>query len=342
MKAVIFQAPGRLSLEEVAEPRIEEARDAVVKVTLTAICGSELPAYRGRSERRPGGIGHEFVGTVSALGEGVDRLSVGQRVVSPFSVFCGGCFYCKQGLLTVCERFQAFGRQLPGSQAEYVRVPNADAVLEPLPDALPDEKAIFLAELLTGAFAGLELAGLKAGDSVAVVGCGPTGLAAQLVAWTMGAGQVFAVDHHDYRLAAAASIGSTALDFTRDDVATTVRSATGGRGADIAVEAVGTSRALSDASALVRRRGALLNLGTELDDAASLSVRHLTGDHIRLVPAGSSPVKNYMAPVLKMLLRGVIDPSPLISHTLPLDEAPHGFELMSQRRDNALKVLLRT
>ncbi|MPZ48236.1 MAG: alcohol dehydrogenase catalytic domain-containing protein [Dehalococcoidia bacterium] len=340
MKAVLFHGPGRLSVEDVAEPRLEEATDAIVKVSLAAICGSELPSYRGLIERTPGGIGHEFVGTVSAIGEGVKRVQVGQRAVSPGSVACGGCFYCKQGLLTGCERFQAFGRHLPGAHAEYVRVPNADAMLEALPDGLPDEKAIFAAGLLTGVYAALTSVGLKAGDSVAVVGCGPTGLSAQLMARTMGAGQVFAIDHHGYRRDAAAKLGATPIDG--DGIAAKIKAATGGRGADIAIEAVGTAEALAEAAGLARRWGALLSLGTELDKKPVLfPIGNLVGEHVRLAPAGSPPVKNYMAPVIKMLTGGVIDPAPIITHTLALSEAPRGFEMIAARRDSVLKVALK-
>jgi threonine dehydrogenase-like Zn-dependent dehydrogenase len=340
VKAVRFQAPGRLSVDDVEEPRLEEPTDAIVKVTLTAICGSELPAFRGLVEREPGGIGHEFVGSVSAVGEGVRRIAVGQRVVSPFSVACGGCFYCKQGLLTACERFQTFGRHLGGSQAEYVRVPNADAMLEPLSPSLPDDKALFAADLLTGVYAALTLAGIRAGDSVAVVGSGPTGLAAQIMARAMGAGQVFATDHHDYRLEVSAKLGTTAMKSGRD-VPDRVKAATGGRGVDVSVEAVGTAEALADASSLARRWGTLLSLGTELDKKPVIfPIGDLTGEHIRLVSAGSPPVRNYMAPVLKMLSGGVLDPAPIISHRLPLSEAPRGFEMTSARSDGALKVLL--
>jgi alcohol dehydrogenase len=341
VRQVTFRGPGQVAVKDRPEPIVQEPGDAIVKVSMSAICGSELPAYRGEIERPPGDIGHEFVGTISAVGETVERLSVGERVVSPFSVFCGGCFYCKQGLLTVCENFQAFGRHLPGTQAEYVRVPNAEAVLQPLPDGLPDEKAIFVADLLTGVYAGLDLAGVKPGYAVAVAGCGPTGLTAQLVAHAMGAGQVFGIDHHEYRLAAAERIGSIPINFDKEDAQARVREATGGRGADIAVEAAGSAKALSDAAGLARGWGTLLNLGTGLGDDVAFPVRQVTGDHVRLVPAGSPAVRNYMAPVLKMLANGVIDPAPVVSHTLSLDEAGRGFEMMSKRSDGALKVLLR-
>ena len=190
MKSVVFRAPGNVAVEERPPPQIEEPGDAIVRVRLSAICGHDILSFTGRRAREPGTIGHELVGDVSAVGEAVSRVEVGQRVVSPISVWCGGCFYCKQGLLTACENSRFFGQHLPGAQAELVRVPNADAVLEPLPADLEDEKAILLADVLAGAYAGLRLAGLKAGDSVAVLGCGPTGLSAQLLARAMGASQV--------------------------------------------------------------------------------------------------------------------------------------------------------
>lgn len=341
MKAVIFHAPGTISVEERPAPAIEAPGDAIVRVSLTAICGHDVLTYRGQRQREPGSIGHEIVGTVSAIGEGVGRLAAGQRVVSPASVSCGGCFYCKQGLLTACERLRFFGHHLPGAQAELVRVPNADAGLEPLPTDLEDEKAIFLADTLSGAYAGLQMADLKAGESVAVLGCGPTGLCAQLVARSMGAGQVFAIDRHAYRLAAAAKAGMVALDLDKADISASITAATGGRGVDLAVEAVGSAAALGQAAALVRPWGRLLSLGHGIEAEASFPIGRLTARHVRLIPASFPPAKNYIAPLAKMLAHGVIDPGPVASHVLPLTEAARGYELMANRQDGALKVLLR-
>ena len=341
MRAAVFQAPGRISVEDRPEPRIEAPGDAIVRVTLTAVCGSDLVAYRGHSPtaRSAGaGIGHEIVGVVQATGAAVQRLQAGQRVVSPFSSFCGGCFYCKQGLLSACEQRAVFGIQLGGAQAEYVRVPNADAVLEPIPDELPDEKAIFLADLLTGVFAGLQLSGMRAGDSVAVVGAGPTGLAAVLLARTMGAGRVYALDHHNYRLGVAETLGATPLG---EDATSVLLAATGGRGADVVIEAVGRAEALSRAVELVRPWGTLLSLGLGIEQEAPFAIGRLTGKRARLVPAYGPAVKNYMAPVANMMLRAGLDPSPLVSHTLSLEEAPLAYQLMAQRNDGALKVLLK-
>jgi threonine dehydrogenase-like Zn-dependent dehydrogenase len=339
MQAVSLQAR-RVTVEDVPTPTLTSPTDAIVRVTTTAICGTDVLAFMGRTQHVPGGAGHEVVGVIEEAGPGVERVKVGQRVVSPFSIHCGGCFYCKKGLLSTCERRQVYGLDLPGAQSEYVLVPNADAVLEPLPDDLPDEKAIFLSDLLTGVYAGLQTAGAKAGESICVVGAGPTGLATVLMARTLGAGRVFAVDPHDYRLEAAAKLGAETLN-ARADVLAALREATEGRGVDIAVEAVGKAAALAQAATYVRPWGTLLALGFGIEPEARFPVGRLAARRVRMLPAYEPAVKNYMAPVLQMLRRGVIDPTPLISHTLPLSEAPRGYEMMAKRTDGALKVLLK-
>jgi alcohol dehydrogenase len=339
LKAVIFHAPGRVSVDDVPEPRLEAPTDAIVKVTTTAICEYDVLAFQGKRPRPAGTIGHELVGIIHALGDGVSKLMVGQRVVSPPSIACGGCFYCKQGLLSACERIQFFERQLPGTQTEYVRVPNAEAVLEALPETLSEEKAVLIADLLPGVFAGLTDAGLKAGDSVAVVGCGPKGLAAVLMARASGAGLVFAIDADARRREVATELGAIALLDDHADQA--LQTATAGRGVDMAIEAEGTANALARAADLVRPWGTLLNFGYGIELETSFPIGRLTARHVRLVPASFTAVKNYMAPVLKMLTAGVIDPAPIISHTLPLAEAPQAYEMLASASDSALKVLLR-
>lgn len=322
---------------------MEAPTDAIVRITMSTICGTDVRVFNGRIPGAPGmALGHEFSGVVQEAGAAVSNFKAGDRVVSPFFVFCGGCFYCKKGLLTACEKRQVFGfGQLGGAQAEYVRVPSADAVLEPLPDRVSEVQAAFLSDVLPGTFAGLQLAGLQAGDTVAIVGCGPTGLCAQLLARTMGAARVFGIDHHAGRLAMAERFGSTPLSSESDDLVARVRQATGGRGADIAVEATGTLAGLTSASALVRPWGTLLGLGVAVERSAEFPIGALAGRHVRFVPAGIPPVKNYIASLVKMLVNGVIDPSPIASHTLPLTEAARGYELMAQRADGALKVLLK-
>jgi len=340
VRAVVYKGPSQLAVEMIADPAIEEPTDAIVRVTMSAICGTDVRLYTGRLHQTPGpSLGHEFVGVVDAIGADVRRIQAGQRVVSVASVFCGGCFYCKQGLLSACENRRTFGRdKLGGGQAELVRVPRADAILEPLPPEVSDASAVFLADLLPGPFAGLEIAGMKAGDTVAVVGCGPTGLATQLVAQAMGAGRVLALDHHDYRRRAADALGATSVDG--GDPAAAVRDLTGGRGADLAVEATGTVSGLTQALALCRPWGTALSLGIGFDGGEIPSAA-LTDRSVFLVPARPAPARNYLTAVMRMIAHGVIDPAPLASHTLPRAEAPRGYEIMANRSDGALKVLIR-
>jgi threonine dehydrogenase-like Zn-dependent dehydrogenase len=340
VKAVVFRGARSLSVEEVSEPRIEQPGDAIVRVRLSGISGSNVRAYTGEWQRDPGNvIGFEFMGEVVETGPGVTRLKQGQRVVGPFSVHCGGCFYCKQGLLTACEKRLSFGRDLPGTHAEYVRVPRADAVLEPVPDAVSDMQALFVSDSLPGPFAGLQMAGLKAGESVVVLGCGPTGLCAQLLARVSGAARFIAVDHHDYRLGTAAELGAITVNFDREDAVARVQQLTQ-RGADLVVEAVGRAGALSEAVALVRPWGRILSLGDGIETEAIFPVGTLTRKHATLIPAGVPPIKNSMRSLLRMLERGVLDPTPIATHVLPLSDAPRAYELMANREEGALKVVL--
>ena len=341
MKGVVFQGPGRVSVEELPEPRIEEPTDAIVRVTTSTICGTDIRILDGRIPMPPGTpIGHEFVGVVEEAGAAVD-LVPGRRVVSPFSTFCGQCFYCRTGVLTACEKRQFFGTPgMSGAQAGYVRVPRADATLEPLPDQVTDTQAAFLSDVLPGTFAGMEMGGLKAGDVVAVVGCGPTGLCAQLCAHHMGAAAVFGIDHHADRLEAARRLGSIPVDFEREDAWSKVRERTEGRGADLAAEATGTAEGIRTALALARPWGTVVNLGVFFDQGMEFPIGQVVLGHVTLKPAGIPPVKRYIARLVKLIARGQLDPSPIASHVLPLAEAPRGYELMAKRQDGALKVLL--
>jgi threonine dehydrogenase-like Zn-dependent dehydrogenase len=343
VKAVIFKARGQVAVEDRATPEIEAPTDAIVRVTMASICGTDIRLVNGVLPATPDtAIGHEFAGVIERAGASVTAFKPGDRVVSPFSVFCGGCFYCRKGLLTACEKRLVFGfGRLGGAQSEFVRVPMADAVLEHLPDGVSDTQAAFLSDILPGTFAGLQLAGLLPGDSVGVVGCGPTGLCAQLLARTMGAARVYGIDHHRDRLAMASRLGSIPVNSEGEDVGARLREATGGRGVDLGAEATGTLAGLVLAAGLVRQWGTLLNLGLGLERQGDFPISGLATRHVRFVPASVPPVKNYIAPLVKMIANGVMDPSPMASHVLPLTEAASGYAMMAARADGALKVLLK-
>ena len=343
MKAVVFEGPGKVRVADLPEPEIQEPTDAIVRVAVAGICGTDVRVYWGRLPVAPGtALGHEFAGVVEAAGPAVERFRPGQRVVSPFSTFCSGCFYCRQGLLSACEQRRVFGfGQLGGAQAELVRVPDADRMLEPLPGAVSDVQAGFLSDVLPGAFAGLELGGVRPGHVVAIVGCGPTGLCAALSARAMGAATVVAVDHHPERLEVARAIGALPVPGDGREAAGPLRELTAGRGADVAVEATGTPEGVTAALALVRPWGTLVSLGVFLEPAQEFPLGQLAFRHITLKSAGVPPVKLYIPRLIRLIAEGLLDPTPLAQPVLSLSEAPRGYELMANRREGAIKALLK-
>lgn len=343
MEAVTFEGPGQVELKDVPQPEIEEPTDALVRITMSAICGTDIHIFSGRVPVPAGVVlGHEFVGMVEEVGTAVQRLRPGQRIVSPFSTSCGDCYYCRSGLLTMCLQRQFFGfGQIGGAQAQWVRVPMAESTVEPLPDEISDQQAVFLSDVLPGALASLEGGGIKAGDVVAVVGCGPTGLCAQLCAHLFGPGVVLAVDHHAYRLAKAKELGSIPIDFDHEDAAARVGDYSEGRGADVVIEAVGKAGALTTALELLRPWGTLVTMGLLMEPSFELPLRDFNLRHLTWRASPVPPVKNHMPRLISLMARGRLDPSPIVSHVLPLDEAPRGYKLMAAREDEALKVLLK-
>ncbi len=343
MRAVIYRGPGEMVVEERPKPEIAAPGDALVRITMTTICGTDLRIFWGMFPFPPGtAVGHEFVGVVEAVGTGVRRLHVGQRVVAPFLLSCGTCHYCRLGILNECAERQIFGfGGLGGGQADYVVVPDADRGLEPIPDGVSDEQAAFLSDVLPGTCAGMEYAGIRTGDTVAVVGCGPTGLCAQMFARHFGAATVFAIDHHPERLAMAKRLGSVPI-APGEDAGARVRAATAGRGADVAVEATGTTSGLLDALALVRVRGAFVTLGIHLEPAIEFPIASFNGRQVTWTAAPVPPVQLYVPRLLRLIEAGGLDPSPIATHVLSLDDAAKGYAMMANRTDGALKVLLRT
>lgn len=255
MKAVVFHGIGDIRLDDVPEPKLEAPTDAIVRISASAICGTDLHMIRGTFPgMAPGTIlGHEGVGYVEALGEDVRNLSVGDRVVIPSTIACGSCSYCRAGYHAQCDVANPHGNlagtaffggpvasgPFHGMQAEKVRVPYAHVGLVKLPDDVSDEQAILLSDIFPTAYFGAELAEIKQGDTVAVFGCGPVGLFSILSAKLLGAGRVIAVDHHADRLDAARKLGAECINFDEEDPVETLRRLTGGIGVDRAIDAVG-------------------------------------------------------------------------------------------------------
>src|SRR5947207_15522052 len=264
MLAVTFQEPGRVAIEERPEPELQAPDDAIVRVEASGICGSDLHIYHGRVQIEPGfTIGHEFVGTVEAVGDAVTRVAEGDRVLGTFHTACGSCFFCKKGLFSKCDDARVYGHgatlgNLQGSQAERVLVPHANLSLRRVPDGISDASALFAGDVMGTGYHSCVAAGTKPGDSVAVVGLGPVGLSAVIAARVAGAAQVVAIDPVEERGRTAEKLGAT---YVKDDPRGAVKSLTEGRGVDVAVDAVGHPDALDMAIRLARKAGTVSVIG---------------------------------------------------------------------------------
>ncbi len=343
MRALTFQAPGEVRLEEVAEPRLSGPQDAIVRVESSGICGSDLHIYHGRVFIDPGFvIGHELVGTVLEVGEAVERVAVGDRVVSCFHSACGTCFFCLRGEYNHCVNGRTFGHgkflgNLPGAQAEQVLVPSANMTLRVVPEGLSDEVALFAGDVMGTGYHAVHLGGVTPGDSVAVLGLGPVGLCAVQAARAAGAAAVFAIDTVPERLEMARTFGAQALHLEDDDVKQAVIGGTGGRGADVAIDAVGDVRALELALYLARAGGTVPAVGVHAERGEiHLGLAWIKGLSLRL---GLANVIGHIDRVLAMMSAGVLDPSPLVTHHMSLDDAPEAYAIFDRRE--ALKIILK-
>lgn len=345
MRAVTYEGPGRVAVRDVPDPVIEHPDDAIVRVTLAAICGSDLHFFHGKAPLDPGEtIGHEAVGVVERVGPGVRGVAVGARVVVAFDIACGDCWFCRAGQTQLCESFRnlgagAFGGGLGGAQAELVRVPHADVNLLPLPDGLDDERAVFLGDVATTGAYGAAIADPRPGDTVAVIGAGPVGHLAAQAARLRGPGAVLVLDRDPDRLALAAAAGMTPVDVGTRHAQSAVADLTEGRGADVVIEAVGSPEAFESAVDVVRRGGRIAVLGMYTHEVAEIQLGVWWTRSLDVRFAGICPVHALWRDVLDDLTAGRIDPAPLVSHRLSLEEAAAGYEAFANRR--ATKVVLR-
>ncbi|HEX6883345.1 MAG TPA: alcohol dehydrogenase catalytic domain-containing protein [Planctomycetota bacterium] len=345
MKAIAFHAPFELACEAVPEPVLATPTDVILRVDLAAICGSDLHVYRGveRGLDRGTHMGHEFLGTVAEAGAAVTRFRPGARAVSPFSTSCGACFACRRGLTSRCEQSQLFGwvqegRGLHGGQAEYVRVPLADATLVALPEGVPDEQALLAGDVLSTGFHAADAGDVQPGDVVAVLGCGPVGLCALLGARERGARAVLAIDGVAERLELAERFGGTPVPLGPETV-TRVRAASEGRGADVVLEAVGHPSASRLAYELVRVGGTIAAPGVHNEPHLAFSPGEIYDKNLTY-RAGRAPARAYMERILARLATRALDLAPLFSHRLALAEAPRGYQIFDQKREGCTKVLL--
>ncbi|HKG35130.1 MAG TPA: alcohol dehydrogenase catalytic domain-containing protein [Solirubrobacterales bacterium] len=343
MRAVTYQAPGEVRIEEKDDPQVASPDEAVIRVESTGVCGSDLHLYHGRITIEQGfTLGHEYVGTVVDAGDGVERVTPGDRVLGAFVTACGKCFFCRLGEFTKCDHGRVFGHgstlgSLQGAQADLLLVPNADMALRPVPDGLSDDVALFAGDVMGTGYHAVDALGTGDGDAVAVLGLGPVGLCAVQVARAAGASQVIAVDSVEDRLAMAESFGATPVHLTEDDVRAKVKEVTEGRGVDGCVDAVGHPSALDMACRLTRKAGTVSATGVYSErlelHMGVVWIKSLT------LRTGQANVIAHLDPVLDGLTSGRLDPSPLVTHHMSLEEAAEAYEVYDRRE--ALKIVLR-
>ena len=342
MRAVTFQAPEQVRIEEKPDPELSAADDALIRVEATGICGSDLHIYHGRVPVEPGfTIGHEFVGTVLAAGDDVERVALGDRVLGTFHTACATCGSCLRGDYHRCRNQRTFGHgshlgNLQGAQAELLLVPRANLTLRRVPEGMSADVALFAGDVMGTGYHAIAHAGMQAGDTVAVLGLGPVGLCAVQAALAGGAVQVFAVDTVAERLEMAASFGATPLHLTEADPKKAVRAATDGLGVDVVVDAVGDPGPLALAVSLARDAGTVSGIGAYAGKGeVPLGLAWLKGLQLRL---GLANVIAHVDRVLALMEAGKLDPSPLVTHHMPLDEAAEAYRVYDNRE--ALKIVL--
>jgi alcohol dehydrogenase len=342
MRAVTFQAPNEVRVEEKPEPEITTADEALVRVEASGICGSDLHIYHGRVPVEQGfTIGHEYVGTVLAAGGDVERVAVGDRVLGCFHTACGTCAACLRGDYHRCERQRTFGHgshlgDLQGAQAEQLLVPRANMTLRRVPEGMSDEAALFAGDVMGTGYHAVAHAGMRAGDTVAVLGLGPVGLCAVQAALAGGATRVFAIDSVEQRLEMAGGFGATPVHLTEKDPKQEVRAATAGRGVDVAVDAVGDPAPLALAISLCRDAGVVSGIGAYAGRGeVPLGLAWLKGLQLRL---GLANVIAHVDRVLGLIEAGRLDPALLVTHHMKLDDAATAYALYD--RHEALKIVL--
>jgi len=386
MKALTYHGSKDVRVETVPDPKLVEPDDILLRVTATAICGSDLHIYRGKIPMMESGdiLGHEFMGIVEETGPAVTRVRKGDRVVIPFTISCGQCFFCNKKLFAACETTNPdrgaiinkkdtrpgaalFGYShlyggIPGGQAEFVRVPKANVGPLVIPDSgLEDKQVLFLSDILPTGYMAAINAAIGKGSSVAIFGAGPVGLMAAASARLLGAERIFMVDHHQYRLEfARRAYGVEPINFDEvDDAANEIIDRTDGRGVDSTIDAVGfeaKGSAIESALTAVKLEG---SSGASIRQAIAATRRggaisvpgvyagwihgFLFGDVFEKglsIKGGQTHMQNYMPQLLEHIAKGELHPEAIITHSLPLDQAAHGYEIFEKKQQDCRKVVL--
>jgi S-(hydroxymethyl)glutathione dehydrogenase/alcohol dehydrogenase len=374
MKAIVYEGVKDVRVAEVRDPAIEREDDIIVKVTSTAICGSDLHLLNGRLPALKAGdiLGHETMGIVEEAGKGVTSVKKGDRVIVPFPVACGHCAYCEQGLHSSCDNSNPNGEAgglfgysdayggYAGGQAEYLRVPYANVGPVVVPDELTDEQALFLTDVLPTSRWGVDVGGVKTGDTVVVLGCGPVGLLTIKWCLLLGAKRVIAVDSIGYRLEHARSYGVEVLNFKDyDNTGQELKEITHG-GADVVIDCVGmdghmsvmekmetalklqagSKSAIEMASESVRKCGTVVMVGVYGGRYNMFPLGNFFAKGVTL-RMGQAPAQAYVKPIMELIQQGKIDATDIITHQLSLSDGPTGYALFDHKEDGCIKVVLK-
>lgn len=384
MKAAVFHKIGDISVDNVDDPKIEKPDDIILNVTTTAICGSDLHIYDGFvPQMRDMVLGHEFMGIVEEVGPDVKKLKKGDRVVVPFTIACGQCFFCQQGYHANCEhsnpeQYGPEGDMLKGKggalfgytdlyggynggQAEYVRVPFANVGPRIIPDGLEDEQVVFLTDIFPTGWSAVKWGRVKPGDTVIIFGSGPVGLMAQKAAWLNGAERVIAVDPLEYRLEKARNVNKVeTLNADDDDLREKVYAMTNGRGADVAIDAVGmeanrsffekasavlhaqkgTAKVIEMCTEVVRRSGVISVVGVYASPFDNFPV-HRIFDKGLTMQFGQAQETLYIDQCFEMVRSGKVVLDDIITHRLPLSKASEAYDMFKKKTDDCVKVVLK-
>jgi len=344
MRAAIYNGPGDITIEEVPRPTLEAPTDAIVRVTHTAICGSDLWFYRGQSDREDGSrVGHEPMGIVEEVGDDVTSVEPGDRVFAPFVISCGHCEFCRKGLYTSCVNGDSWGGENGGCQGEYIRARQADGTLVRVPDRYADDEETLrsilpLTDVLGTGHHATVSAGVGEGDTCIVVGDGAVGLCGVLAARRLGAKRIVAMGHHEDRLDIAEQFGATETVAARGEAAIERATELTYGGANHVLECVGAASAMDTAIEVCRPGGTVGYVGVPHGvDETGLDVFGLFREN-RTLRGGVAPVRAYTDELLADVLQGTLDPSPIFTKTVDLEGVPEGYSAMDERE--AIKVLV--
>jgi alcohol dehydrogenase len=384
MKAAVFHKIGDISVDNVEDPKIEHPEDVILKVTTTAICGSDLHIYDGFvPQLRDEVLGHEFMGIVEEVGPNVKRVKKGDRVVVPFTIACGSCFFCQQGFHPNCVHSNPgmygpegdlmkgkgggmFGYTdmyggYNGGQAEYVRVPYGNTGPKIIPDELTDEQVVFLTDIFPTGWSAAKWGKVKPGDTVVIFGSGPVGLMAQKAAWVLGAKRVIAVDPLEYRLKKARDVNKVeTINADDEDLMEKIRSMTEGRGADVAIDAVGmeasrtfmekvrtvvnmekgTMKVIEMCTEAVRRSGIISVVGVYASPYDNFPI-HRIFDKGLIMQFGQAQTHMYIDQCFELVRTGKVTLDDIITHRLPLSQAAEAYEMFKNKTDDCVKVIMK-